>query len=102
MKKLFLTIATITLLISCQKSGETFDKNLDQSKLPQELKGLKVYSVSLGGTEWVKVGLLPNYTSTSYTYKSGKTTNSMIVFRGQEIDSSRVVYENDSIVIIRK
>jgi hypothetical protein len=104
MKKVFAFLILIFLL-SCEDKGITRQKLVgDETNLPQELKGLKVYSVSCGDGVYVKVALL-NKEVISTTYKEGKTENSVIILnKGSErtINVESIISENDSIIVIKK
>lgn len=93
------------LLVSCEDKGITKQwLSGDESNLPQELKGLKVYRVSCGDGEYVRVGILNNQVI-STTYTEGKTTESVILVNKQTtraINVESIISENDSIVVIKK
>ena len=79
MKKILTFLFCIALLTSCEDKGVTKQwLSGDESTLPQELKGLKVYTVSTGDGNYVKVGILNNQ-AISTTYKSGKHSQSVIL-----------------------
>lgn len=112
MKKAFKVITTISLcfllmisFISCEKKGVAYEKlNGNEENLPIELKGLKVYRVSIGSGDYIKVALLDNKVN-STTYSQGKTNNSVILLNKQNnkvIEVSQVLYENDSLLIVKK
>ena len=72
--------------------------------LPDELKGLKVYSVSTGAGTYVKVAILDGQIN-STTYSVDKVEESTIILNkqnGQIIEVSQVIMENDSLVVCRK
>lgn len=94
MKKIIVILSLA--LMSCEESGTTQLNSIDDSKLPNELKGLKVYDVSLGGGKWVKVAVLNNEVN-SINYKEGKWDRNLII-----INKKTVLLENDSIIIYRK
>ena len=103
MKKLLLLVSL--LFISCQEAGVT-SQSLSGSEqtLPDELKGLKVYNVSIGSGGYVKVAVLNNGIN-STTYKSGKTHKSIITVYSnttQEFQKEDIISENDSIIVLRK
>jgi tellurite resistance-related uncharacterized protein len=106
MKKLLL-IACLFIAFSCADPGVT-TKNLtgDEAQLPEELKGLKVYSVSCGEGEYVKVAIL-NGQINSATYSEGKTTETTIIvdkgsYKERTIYVKEVLSETDDIIVIRK
>lgn len=104
MKKLLSILGLFTLL-ACTPQGTTTTRlNGDEKTLPNELKGLKVYSVSLGGGNYVKVAVLNNNTN-STTYREGKVDKTIIVVdkRNQKvINVEDIIMENDSLIICRK
>lgn len=105
--KLKLSIIALAVigLTSCREPGTTQIKlNGDEPNLPDELKGLKVYSVSDGNGSHVKVAILNNQIN-STTYKVGKHTQSLLLVNKQDnkvIEVSSVLMENDSLIICRK
>jgi len=104
MKKLLLTLGLFTLL-ACSPEGTTEIRlNGDEKTLPNELKGLKIYNVSLGNGDHVKVALLNNNIN-STTYRDGKVDKTIIVVdkRNQKvINVEDIIMENDSLIICRK
>ena len=106
MKKILTILFCIALLtISCEDKGVTKQwLSGDESTLPQELKGLKVYTVSTGSGNYVKVAVLNNQ-AISTTYKSGKHQQSVILVNKETprtINVESVISENDSIIVIKK
>jgi len=106
MKKILTFLFCIALLtISCEDKGVTKQwLSGDESTLPQELKGLKVYTVSCGKGEYVRVGILNNQVI-STTYQVGKTQQSIILVNKEvtrTINVESIISENDSIVVIKK
>jgi hypothetical protein len=104
MKKLLSILGLFTLL-ACSPEGTTETRlNGDEKTLPNELKGLKVYSVSLGNGDHVKVAVLNNNIN-STTYREGKVDKNIIVVdrRSQKvINVEDIIMENDSLIICRK
>jgi hypothetical protein len=100
-------------LISCEEKGTTRQRLIgNESNLPPELKGLKVYRVSCGDGDFVKVAILDNQ-SISTTYKSGKHAQSLVLITKEveygtgeiprrPVNIESIISENDSIMIIRK
>lgn len=90
---------------SCNEPGVTSQKlNGNESTLPAELKGLKVYNVSLGDGDRVKVAILGE-TVNSATYKVGKYEESIIILNkqnGKTIKVSQILVENDSMIVCQK
>lgn len=104
-KLLYIGCFSFFLFSSCDKAGVT-SKFLygDEQDLPEELKGLKVYSVSTGGGTYIKVAIL-NGDLNSTTYVEGKTTETTIILNkqnGKQIKVSQILVENDSIILCRK
>jgi hypothetical protein len=108
----FYTIPTLLLVVglsllftSCEDKGITRQTLTgDESNLPAELKGLKVYTVSTGEGSYVKVAVINNQ-AISTTYQSGKHQQSVIlVNKGtpRTINVESVISENDSIIVIKK
>ena len=107
MKNFLIPIILIVsiLLTSCQDKGETsLYLSGKENTLPDELKGLKVYSVSTGAGTYVKVAILDGQIN-STTYSVGKFEESTIILNRQNdqiIEVSQVIMENDSLVVCRK
>lgn len=106
MKRL-LSLLVVGLLLSCEAPGvATQELSGGESTLPEELKGLKVYSVSVGEGSYVKVAVLNN-TVNSLDYSKGKTRESVIIVENfgydrREIKIKEIVMENDSMIVARK
>ncbi len=97
---------SIALLISCEDKGITRESLVgNETQLPPELKGLKIYDVSIGSGSYVKVGILEDKII-STNYQVGKHRQSMIIVDkgGQErkIEFESIISENDSILVIKK
>ena len=97
---------SLSLLISCEDKGITRESLVgNETQLPPELKGLKIYSVSVGGGSYVKVAILNNK-PISTTYQVGKHSESTIIVdkTGEEktIHVESIISENDSIMVIKK
>ena len=96
----------IAVLMSCDDSGVT-RKTLsgNEEQLPAELKGLKVYNVSTGGGNWVRVAVL-NGEVNSTTYQVGKIQETTIIIgdkaKPRVIQAKEILSETDSIIVIRK
>lgn len=108
----FYTIPTLLLVVglsllftSCEDKGLTRQTLTgDESTLPAELKGLKIYTVSTGSGNYVKVAVL-NHQAISTTYKSGKHQQSVILVNKETertINVESIISENDSILVIKK
>lgn len=105
----FIILLLCSILSSCDDAGTTTQHTTGQEeKLPPELKGLKIYSVSTGDG-YVKVAVMGDQVnSVNYTQSSGKfmTHYSTIML---SLDSTiavirvkEVLLENDSIIVCRK
>ena len=107
MKKILVVLIglPLALLIACEDKGVTQQwLSGDESNLPQELKGLKVYRVSCGEGESVRVAVLNNQ-AISTTYQSGKHHQSVILMNKETVRTVNVesiISENDSIMVIKK
>ena len=105
MKKILTCLILLCLLTSCEDKGITQQwLSGDESTLPQELKGLKVYRVSCGEGVYVRVGILNNQVI-STTYPDGKVQESIILVNkevARTINVESIISENDSIVVIKK
>lgn len=100
MKKLILiAIVAIFTLSACYEPGSSTTKNINQELLPPELKGLKVYYVELGGLDGMYVAILNNKVIGS-NYREGKHSENVAFV--DSADLNKVIYENDSIVVLRK
>ncbi len=95
------------LFYSCDHKGVT-DQRLygDEEGLPPELKGLKIYTVSIGGGNYVRVAYLEK-NPISLTYRSGKVNQTTILINKNDtlertIEAKEIISENDSIVVIKK
>lgn len=97
------------LFSSCGKVGDTsYNLSGNEQNLPDKLKGLEVYSVCIGSSEYVKVALLNgNVNSITETKSVGKirTTFSTIIIDKQNqklIEVKEILLENDSMIVCRK
>jgi len=90
---------------SCDDAGVTSKKlNGDEQNLPDELRGLKIYNVSTGGGNYVKVAVLDDKIN-STTYQVGKVSESIVIVNkqnGKLIEVSQILVENDSVIVCRK
>jgi hypothetical protein len=106
MKKLLL-FAVLLLAFSCADPGVTTRELVgDEKELPEELKGLKIYSVSTGEGSYVKVAIFNNEIN-SVTYSEGKTTETTIVINKGEYNEKtiygrEILAETKDIIVIRK
>jgi len=105
MKKILTFLILLLTLTSCEDKGVTRQTLTgDETNLPQELKGLKVYRVSCGEGEYVKVAVLNNQ-AVSTTYQDGKIQQSVILVNketARTINVESIISENDSILVIKK
>lgn len=104
----FIAIFTLlTLFTSCSQPGVTSQSlNGTEDELPQELKGLKVYRVSTGSGNYVKVAIL-NDNINSLTYQNGKLTETVIIVNknvngSKVIEVKEILMENDSMIVCKK
>lgn len=98
-------ILAVTLLsfglVSCDPAGTSKIRVTgNESELPPELKGLKIYSVSCGEGDYIKVAVLNN-AAVGTSYKEGKYTEDVAIIN-DSIPSEQVIFENDTIKIVRK
>jgi len=106
MSKIIIVLMSLMFILSsCEDAGKTRVNlsNVDEI-LPEELKGLKIYSVSTGGGNYVQVAVLNNNVA-STTYQVGKFSESLIIVNKDTrnlIEVSNVLLENDSIIIFKK
>jgi hypothetical protein len=107
MKYTFLILLVVAItLSSCYEAG-TSSLNLqgNEQNLPEELKGLKIYTVSTGKMAKVQVGVIDNAKTTSLTYSEGKHQKSFILVEkntGRTIPVGEIISENDSIIVCKK
>lgn len=100
-----MVLVLVIVFTSCSDPGVT-TKKLDgnEMNLPDELKGLKVYSVSTGDGNYVKVAILDNKVN-SLTYKVSKHQETTLILNKETnsiIEVKGILMENDSIIIFRK
>jgi hypothetical protein len=105
MKKILTFLILLLTLTSCEDKGVTRQTLTgDESNLPAELKGLKIYTVSTGSGNYVKVAVINNQ-AISTTYQSGKHQQSVILVNKETertINVESIISENDSILVIKK
>ena len=107
MKKIILFSILLFIAVSCEDPGVTSQKLTGSEEiLPDELKGLKVYSVSLGEGDYVKVAMFGDQIN-SATYSEGKTTETTIIINPENynmrtIHAKEIVYETNEIIVVRK
>ncbi len=104
-KAFFTLLVSCCLLTSCDDAGVTYKRlNGDEQNLPDELKGLKIYSVSIGSMSDVKVAVLDGKIN-STTYQVGKNQETTVIVNkqnGRLIEVSQILVENDSVIVCRK
>lgn len=92
-------------LQSCEDKGaSTLRLTGNENELPQELKGMKVYSIHVGQGSYMKVAVLNNKIIGN-SYQSGKVTENSVVVdlsTNNEIQIESILMENDSIIICKK
>jgi hypothetical protein len=105
MKKILTFLILLLTLTSCEDKGVTRQTLTgDETNLPADLKGLKVYRVSCGEGEYVRVAVLNNQ-AVSTTYQDGKIQQSVILVNketARTINVESIISENDSIIVIKK
>ena len=108
MKKTLVTLMglSLALLIGCEDKGVSRESLIgNEIQLPPELKGLKIYDVSIGSGNYVKVAIMDNK-AISTTYAVGKHQQSMIIIdknnQERKIGFESIISENDSIMVIKK
>ena len=104
---LFAVIIFISFFaLSCESGTTSIQLKGDETLLPEELKGLRVYSVATENWGSVRVAVL-NGEVNSLTYPVGKTTQTTIVvnkdrYNERLIEAEEVLSETDDIIVIRK
>ena len=102
---LLYTMLVAVFFVGCENAGTTRQQlSGNESELPEELKGIKIYRVATGNGGSVKVAIL-NGNINSTTYKQGKTKQSTIIVNKQNrklIEVKEVLIENDSVLVCRK
>jgi hypothetical protein len=105
MKKFLMILMVGVFLSSCEQEGVTRVRlNGNENELPGELKGLKVYSVSIGGGDYVRVAVIGDQVNsvTHHENKQDKTTIILDKRKQRMIEVKNVVMENDSMIVCRK
>lgn len=106
MKKVIFVLVLLVTLMSCERGVTNVTLNGNENSLPQELKGLKVYNVSLGTLSDIKVAVL-NGQVNSVTYPVGKTRQTTIIVKSENgnirmIEYKEIISETDEVIVIRK
>ena len=109
MKRIIFLLSLPFFLTSCYPEQGTSIVKLkgDESALPQDLKGLKIYKVFTEGNEYVRVGVIKNQVvSTQESVFKGKVWENIDVVM---VNSPKQIYkvksvlmENDSLIVFRK
>jgi hypothetical protein len=96
-----LIVLSLLLVVSCVRPGTT-QLIINENNLPEELKGLKIYRVSLVNGEYVNIALINNQVnSTNYTVD--KRINSTILMGSYALKKAFIEeLGNDSIIIRKK
>lgn len=103
MKKYFIILVITVFAMSCTPGVTNQRLNGNESALPPELKGLKVYTVDLGGLDYIRVAILDNKIN-SLSYTESKTTQNVIIITPDDhvIKADEIISETDEIIVIRK
>jgi hypothetical protein len=105
MKKIILILMMGVMLSSCNEKGVTMvNISGDENGLPDELKGLKIYTVSNGGVGSVKVAVIDDQVN-SLTYHEGKQDKTTIIVdktKTRLIEVGDIMMENDSMITFKK
>ncbi len=108
MKKISIILIIIFVMFSScsQPQPGTTEYRLtgNESNLPEELKGLRVYRVATGYGNFINVAVLNNNVN-STTYKVGKHSQSTVIVNPQTsrtIEVKEIISETDSIIVCKK
>lgn len=106
--KILMILLLLVTITSCVEKGVTTQKLTgDEQNLPDELKGLKIYSVSTGGGDWIKVAVLNNQIN-ALSYSEGKYSEHVIIVENKDsyderiIEVEEIISETDDIIVIKK
>src|ERR1035437_7609453 len=103
--KLFFLILLMIFLFSCddEKGTTTQSLNGDEQGLPDELKGMKLYYVSMGkDAGGIYVAKLPNNTINAVSFLQSKTQTATIIINERTIVAKEIIAETADIIVIRK
>src|ERR1035437_463875 len=103
--KLFFLILLMIFLFSCDdEKGTTIQSlNGDEQGLPDDLKGMKLYYVSMGNNgSGIYVAKLPNNTINAVSFLQGKTQITTIIINNRTIVAKEIISETADIIVIRK
>jgi hypothetical protein len=109
MKKLLVILFLLSIIASsCSDAGTTEIRvHGSETALPEELKGLRIYSVSDGYGSKIKVAVFKGQV-VGEQYRNGKYSYDAVNIYKQDGEVSRgypesnILIENDSILVIRK
>ena len=102
-----MTVLVTALFVQCEAPGVSTQRlGGGEGTLPEVLKGLKVYSVSIGRGEYINVAVI-NKEINSLTYIEGKQPKSVIIVKNSgydqhEIKVKEILLEYNTIIIARK
>lgn len=106
-----LLLMLMLLAFSCKEKGVTSTELSGfETNLPTELKGLKVYRISVGDLEYVRIGVL-NGEVNSVGYPAGKVEGTTILLHKRDSNGAmsvrplfvkEITFENDSVIVILK
>lgn len=101
-------ILLLFIVASCNEAGNTSQSlNGNEANLPEELKGMKVYTVATGNLSTIEVAVL-NDKIIGESYPQGKTQEHVLLIHSDEtrrirtINVSEIVSETDSIIVCKK
>ncbi len=98
MKYILLILLSAIMFTSCDDNGDVTNHNLNTDKLPPELKGLKVYTVTYNDAgNKVKVAVLDNKINSVTTTGKHPQTTIMV-----DVSSEKIVFESDSVIVLKK
>lgn len=106
MKKLWIFSLLFVICVLCEPAGVSTVIEMDVKYLPEHLKDMKVYTVSIGDGQYVYVAEMNStINSVCTTGKGSKAT--LILDKGfsmsqREIEIKSVILENDTMIIARK
>lgn len=98
----------VTTFICCITPGQTTQSLTgNEQNLPEELKGLKVYTVAVSEASTMKIAVLKNQVIATQEV-NGKDVNDVVIINEgtsgnkRVIEVSEIVSENDDIIVCRK
>lgn len=112
MKNLIAAILVVMAIViaSCNTPGQsTQHLTGNEQNLPDELKGLKVYTVATGELNTIQIAVLKGQVIATQESDGEDVQNTAIIRTGNSVNSntitvlkSAIILENDSIIIVRK